>query len=110
MCQINEYGYVIENKTYLLPAITPAGVTLDIKIWHRRFGHLGWRNLRLTKTMVKCLDFEEWEEPKDPCDPCELGQPIWSISREPQVRETEIFILMHIDVFKITPIGINGHT
>ena len=99
-----------ESRTYAFPAISKQSKELPIRLWHRRFGHLGLHNVRKTATIVKGLSIKEEVRTEDEylrlCDPCERGKPLRHIRKKAEPRVLGICDEIHIDVVMISPKGI----
>jgi hypothetical protein len=91
--------------------ITSYKAILDdtIELWHRRLGHLGHENVKKTATLTDGITIRDMSHAKT-CKACLLAKSKRTVSRMPQVRSTEAFDKIHVDVISpITPKAYNGH-
>ena len=117
MCQYNDCFFIIEeDMTQAMPALLPAALRtagIDIKLWHRRFGHLGLDNLRQTQRITRGMEVRKREETLQMklCEPCEMAKPICHVRKtvHPERCVLRIFDQIHADVVKIKPVGYNKH-
>jgi hypothetical protein len=80
---------LVEHLFLAIPAQYPKPITktkTDIKLVHRRFGHIGFTNVRRTRKIVIGLEFDNTrEETESIClyNLYEKGQSIREVSRKP---------------------------
>ena len=73
-------------------------------------GHVSLDAIKQTAKVVKGLDFVQQSKPEhdEICPPCEKGRPIRFVNKTAVSRAYKACDCMYIDIFKITPRGING--
>ena len=103
----------VREKQRSLAFILPAALRkadVDITLWHRRIGHASLDAVKQTAKVVKGLDFVQQSKPEhdEICPPCEKGRPLRFVNKTAISRAYYACNCMHIDVFKITPKGINS--
>lgn len=82
------------------------------QLWHRRFGHLGMKNINIlvTKNSVKCIRDFKINEVDTLCEPCLLGKMTKQPFNKSGYRAKKPLELVHTDVCEpITPISRDGH-
>jgi hypothetical protein len=110
--------FIINDMTHFsYPVLTanPAALEkakIDIKLWHRRYGHVSFDTIRASSKATKGLDFKEGDtipEVSITCDPCEKGKP-YRVTRKKAVRDIVVNPgeIIHLDVVKLSPAGIHG--
>jgi hypothetical protein len=85
----------VEDRTILaehlfpaMPAQYPKPITkakADIKLVHRRFGYMGFTNIRRTRKIITGLEFDNTREETEStrlCDLYEKGRPVREVSRK----------------------------
>ena len=114
--RFDENMMIIEApRIYAFPAVSKAtrkGVS--VRLWHRRFGHLGLENVQKTSRIVKGMVIrkeelsatEQEDEDLRLCDPCERGKAKRRVRRHIEPRDLSIFDEVYIDVVMITLQGI----
>lgn len=118
MCMLDDDLFIINDMTHFsYPVLTanPAALEkakIDIKLWHRRYGHVSFDTIRASSKATKGLDFKEGDtipEVSITCDPCEKGKP-YRVTRKKAVRDIVVNPgeIIHLDVVKLSPAGIHG--
>ena len=77
--------------------------TKDIKVWHGRVAHLGYRNLIRMKNYVLGMDEVSGPAPEDICGWCMMGRQQVEISRKPMTKSTRFLDLLHFDLEGLLP-------
>jgi len=97
---IRQYNHQSESVLYTIKNDE------SLPIWHHRFGHLNYSDLRryLNKLGIKFNDVSD-----EYCEPCAQSKAQKRYNRTPQERATRPFQFIHTDlVGPITPIGFEG--
>ena len=85
---------------------TPKPKSLDL--WHRRLLHASEGSVKETAQMARGMSINGSQSELGICRTCQVSNSIRNISRT-QTRRQRVFELVHVDIEKITPIGLNGH-
>ena len=98
-------------RTYALPA--PLHNTKpSIILWHRRLGHLGLKNVKLTEKIADGIKYS-CEKPSESdsvektiiCESCELSRPLRHVRKTITPRNLAPFDQISVDVLMIKPVG-----
>lgn len=104
--------YKLNTKEMTTAYFTSEGMANNsIKLWHSRYGHLGYGNLKLmsTKAMVNGLSFNAKEEFDRDCGGCVEGkQHREAFPKKTQHRATDLLELIHSDVGCINIDSVGG--
>lgn len=100
----------IHSETALPAALQKGKPTFELM--HRRFGHISHDSLK--RTMAVVTGFNKFTLPEEDhvgtklCEPCELAKPIRRTRKTTDRRSNDIFGRVHVDVFKMLPLGPKG--
>ena len=95
-------------------ALPVAAQNSELEKWHKRLGHLSYRNILRTSKCVIGMDVDARDAEADLldglCDICEMAKSKRQVSREPQRRAAKPLELIHLDVVGwIKPLSENGN-
>jgi hypothetical protein len=73
--------------------------------------HLSTENVEKTLEITKggVIQKGDQKDQNNPCRTCNVANSIRKVSRDQQIRRSRVFELVHVDVEKITLIGLNRH-
>ena len=79
--------------------------TLDL--WHRRLGHLGVRNMKVTKQINTGIEYDATpvESSSNLCEACEISKPLWHVRKTVSPKDYKPFDSVSVDVVMINPKG-----
>jgi hypothetical protein len=113
LCYIDWNLFIVTDQTHLSMPAAIQEAAIDIDLWHRRLGHMSLDNVKLTQKMTKGLQYKQQTTIPNvsiTCDPCEKGKPYRGTRKHanPRIYEIKAAECWHIDVFLISPLGLNG--
>lgn len=83
--------------------------TKDLKLWHGRLAHLGYRNLIQMKNRVLGMDEVSGPAPEEVCGWCMMGRQQVEVSRKPITKSTRFLDLLHFDLEGPLPTTFRGY-
>jgi hypothetical protein len=100
------------SQTYAFLTVTQKPIKTLIRLWHRRFGHLGLDNVQKTSKIVKGIKLKKnkFVNQKDKdlrlCDLCEKEKATRHVQKHTEPHNLKVFNKVYINVIIITPQGI----
>ncbi|KAI0992415.1 hypothetical protein K3495_g15770, partial [Podosphaera aphanis] len=83
-----------------------------LSLWHRRLGHLGLKNVKLTEKVTKGIEYDtvtaadlDGEDRTILCEACELSRPLRHVRKNVNPRNLSPFDQISVDVVMIKPGG-----